>query len=485
MIYLLVLLQAVLVNLVVSVSQHPVLLIVSYDAFRYNYFDKNGSRYMEKLRKEGTYADYMINVFPTKTFPNHHSIATGLFAESHGVVDNSFHDPKLKEFISIKNEKMWHYNDDILPIWALNERAGNTRYSGSMMWPGASYKYQNKRVTHLKEWEYNYDWHKRVDTVISWIKDPSKPANLVMLYFEEPDSEGHVFGPESDVVFRTIQKLDNITQYLDEQIKANKLKDVVNVVHLSDHGMTTVKTPNLIDITKNLKPNTYEITGGTPCLHIIPNAENLEEAYTNLKKASKDNGHFNVYKKKDLPQKWHFKENRRTPPIFLLADEGYGFQDLLENGKEYAKKYNVEFNENSSFGVHGYDNELPDMHPFFMARGPMIKVAHKVPPFHSVDLYNLFCNILDLKAQPNNGTFANVRDILAATKPSSGLSTLGIAVGAVVAAILFIGCGAAITLFLIKRQQSITTAAALNKRFPQTFSNANIEAQHLLEPEDA
>lgn len=41
------------------------------------------------------------------------------------------------------------------------------------------------------------------------------------------------------------------------------------------------------------------------------------------------------------------------------------------------------------------------------------------------------------------------------------------------------------TLVVIKRRQTFTTAAALNKRFPQqTFQNY-VEAQHLLEPEEA
>lgn len=58
-------------------------------------------------------------------------------------------------------------------------------------------------------------------------------------------------------------------------------------------------------------------------------------------------------------------------------------------------------------------------------------------------------------------------------------------VGATLLALLLILCAAVVTLLIIKRQQNITTAAALNKRFPQNFSHSNIEAQHLLEPEDA
>lgn len=111
-----ILLQCLLLKIVVCISNHPILIVVSYDGFRYNLFQKGLTPYMLKLRQEGTYADYMQNVFPTKTFPNHHSIATGLYPESHGVIDNTFYDPKLEKVIMF-GEDMYKYNLDIQPIW--------------------------------------------------------------------------------------------------------------------------------------------------------------------------------------------------------------------------------------------------------------------------------------------------------------------------------------------------------------------------------
>lgn len=66
----------------------------------------------------------------------------------------------------------------------------------------------------------------------------------------------------------------------------------------------------------------------------------------------------------------------------------------------------------SEFGVHGYDNEDMDMHPFFMARGPKIKKYHQVAPFDTVDLLSLFGEILEIAVPPNNGTVEHIRDIL-------------------------------------------------------------------------
>lgn len=99
-----------------SISKHPVLIVVSYDAFSNDYFTKGLVPNMDRLKKSGTYAKYLINVFPTKTFPNHHSIATGLFPEVHGVIGNSYFDSVQKKFLSM-GYNMYHYNDNVTPIW--------------------------------------------------------------------------------------------------------------------------------------------------------------------------------------------------------------------------------------------------------------------------------------------------------------------------------------------------------------------------------
>lgn len=101
---------------VLSVSKHPILLVVSYDAFSNDYFYKGLVPNMERLRKTGTFADYLINVFPTKTFPNHHSIATGLYPDIHGVIGNSYFNSVEKKFVTMGND-MYHYSESTVPIW--------------------------------------------------------------------------------------------------------------------------------------------------------------------------------------------------------------------------------------------------------------------------------------------------------------------------------------------------------------------------------
>lgn len=47
---------------------------------------------------------------------------------------------------------------------------------------------------------------------------------------------------------------------------------------------------------------------------------------------------FDVYRKKDMPERWHFKQNSRAPPIFLMAKDGYAFQDILQTAERYKNE---------------------------------------------------------------------------------------------------------------------------------------------------
>lgn len=63
-------------------------------------------------------------------------------------------------------------------------------------------------------------------------------------------------------------------------------------------------------------------------------------------------------------------------------------------------------------GVHGYDSLVRDMNPYFLAYGPDIRESYEVSAFSTIDLYSLFCDVLDIKPLPNNGSYDNIVNIL-------------------------------------------------------------------------
>ncbi|XP_058443625.1 bis(5'-adenosyl)-triphosphatase enpp4-like [Malaya genurostris] len=381
-------------------SSSSVLIIVSYDAFRTEYLQRNTTSFMNELRRNGTTAQYLRNVFPTKTFPNHHSIATGVYPNQHGVMANGLYDHGRGKLNY--SYELFHFDDELVPIWVLNQQSGG--HSGCMMWPGSNFPYTKSNIScsHIQPFNLTTPWNDRVDTVFKWIQDPSKPANLVLLYIEEPDYYGHIYSPESDRVAQLIVKLNDLTRYLYEKIAEFGMVERVNVLHLSDHGMDSVMPKNFINLTGFAPADVkYDVYGSTPVLQIVPKVkQQTADLYRALWNASIRNGNFDVYTLENLPPRWHFNNSQRTGPITAVAKLGYGFDDMWGLANFYRKTFNVSITPDTKYGVHGYDNDIPIMHPIFFGYGPRIRERTTVEPFDTVDLYYLFCEILELRSPP-------------------------------------------------------------------------------------
>lgn len=383
----------VLIPVFKALNSNEILIIVSYDAFRNEYFDRGVTNFTNELRYNSTRSKYLRNIFPTKTFPNHHSIATGVYADDHGVTGNEFYDSDLQKSFNYSYE-MFHYRAEILPIWILNEIAGG--HSGCMMWPGSDYVYNGISCTYKQHFNMSENMNDRVDQVMGWVINKTHPANLVMLYIEDPDNHAHAFGPESQKITDLVAKLDKMTEYLYKKIQENNLQNRVNVIHLSDHGMDSMTLQNVIDLRKIIK-HKVSYYGTTPVLQIVPeHASETDEIYKELKKASEATKNFKVYLNNEFPDRWHFHNKYRVGPITVVAEIKYGFQDMIDAANWYEKAFNITVKPTNKYGVHGYDNAIESMHPMFFAYGNRIKSFNEVEPFDTVDLFYLFCEILDL-----------------------------------------------------------------------------------------
>lgn len=203
----------------------PLVLVVSLDGFRYDYATEELTPNIMKIRRQGVYSEYMNNVVPTLTLVNHWTMATGSnaflflivnyifshrkfnifapmslgrYAGEHGVVANKLFDLKLKRSLGY-GEELFTQNEDIIPIFTMNQLNG--LHSGSMMWPGGEFAYTVGKVNAtFAQPLADIPWEKRIDTVISWFKHKDTPANFVMMYLDEPDSQEHAFSPESNEV---------------------------------------------------------------------------------------------------------------------------------------------------------------------------------------------------------------------------------------------------------------------------------------------
>ncbi|CAL8070951.1 unnamed protein product [Orchesella dallaii] len=317
-----------------NISEHPVILVVSFDGFRYDYLDKVDTPALHELKNGGVSVPYMEPVFPTKTFPNHQSIATGLYAESHGIVDNSMYDPLYNKTLSgfVDDPGFWNYHQDVLPIWIRNEMAGEGRTSGCLMWPGSSQPYGPNDDTLPTYYPPQYDgtvpWENRVETVISWITNDTKPANLVFLYFDEPDTHGHAFGPNQNETLEEVSKVDGRAAYLISKLKEAELFDKINLIILSDHGMQEVTQERIVNITDLIDETLLEARyGGTPVMQLIPKEGKGDELFGSLSNHSQNHG-FTIWTKEEMRYRFRYGISRRVLDYVLISDLGYAFDDF-------------------------------------------------------------------------------------------------------------------------------------------------------------
>ncbi|OWF48846.1 bis(5'-adenosyl)-triphosphatase enpp4-like [Mizuhopecten yessoensis] len=374
-------------------------LLVSMDGFRYDYPEKAATPNFDKMAQNGVRAEYMTSTFTTKTFPAHYSIATGLYDESHGIVGNNMYDPEFGEFFTMRSRetKWWDGGE---PLWITARRQGLS--SGTMFWPGSEVEIQG---IHANKW-YNYNesitFDQRIDIVIDMLKNDK--YNFVTTYFHEPDRTGHRYGPDSQEVVDKITEMDELLGTILDKLIKNGLQDKVNFILTSDHGMAEVDYDNkLVEIYDLVNKSLVNITVGSgPIMHVIP--ENGEEDAIINDINSHPN--FTAYRKADIPDRWHYKNNRRVMPIFVVADEGWTITWNATRSKLYPSK-----------GNHGYDNGLMSMKPIFYAMGPNFRSNLLAPPLNSVDVYPLVCELLGITPSPNNGTLANIITIL---QPFSG-----------------------------------------------------------------
>lgn len=421
--------------------RHPALLIVAYDSFHPDFFNLNLTPFMNEIRGNETSMEYLQSVFPTKSFPNYHSIVTGVYPGVHGVLSNKLYDNTLKRML-LDEPELFQYNTNVRPIWTLNQMAGGN--SGCMMWPGCTFEYLNHSCTYIEMCHKNCDksWMDRVDTVINWLIHPEKPANLVLLHIEATSQfKSDKFPTKSERIRNRITELDELTRYIHEQLIEVNLTDHVNVIHLSDHGVvTTDESPNFIDISSRLMPGTYATYQKSPVLQIVPAADRFTpDILQRLQNAADEIGHFHMYTQKMIPKRWHVDDNQRIGPILLVADLGYEFRNY--------SNLPVDGIDTDDYGLYGYDNREPLMRAMFFAKGPNIRSNSTLQPLENVDLYQLFCNLLKLEPDPHNGTVSNLDEFLVESLDDTTWKSPALTIGVT---ILLIGIIIGVGIFIVR-----------------------------------
>ncbi|CAL8317853.1 unnamed protein product [Merluccius merluccius] len=389
-------------------SKPPVILI-SMDGFRASYLKAHGSLMpvISKLRRCGTSTSHMRPVYPSKTFPNHYSIVTGLYPESHGIVDNKMYDVHRNALFSLKdpgekNNPVWYQGE---PVWLTAMR--NNLKVGTFFWPGSDVAISGRFPDNYINYNRSIPFEKRVSTLFEWLDLPQgKRPDFYTMYLEEPDRAGHHFGPDSNEVKEALQKVDMIVGSLMEGLKQRGLHRCVNLVLLSDHGMEEASCKRAVYVsTYQTNIDDFIIIQG-PAARVRPKrlpedffTFDYEGLVKNLS-CRVDDQPMRPYLKKDLPKRLHFANNVRIERAHLYMRAGWQAA-IQPNEVKYCKG-----------GFHGSDNLFGNMQAVFIGYGPHLKHKTTVPPFENIEVYNLLCDLLGITPAPNNGTHGSLNHLL-------------------------------------------------------------------------
>ncbi|KAK8148367.1 hypothetical protein G3M48_010344 [Beauveria asiatica] len=392
----------------------PTTLVVSLDGFRADFLSRGLTPNLNALVKAGISPRYMLPSFPSVTFPNHYTLATGLYPEAHGVVGNTFWDPELEAefYYTDPNRSLdpkWWGGE---PFWATAEKQGVR--SAIHMWPGSEAHILNIEPSVMDKYNGDEKLDNKVTRIMEFLDMPGKEdestdpehwrPQLIAAYVPDVDADGHKYGPNSTEIRSTIQAVDTMMGNIFQGLKARNLTDIVNVVVVSDHGMATTDRTRLLQLEDLVDTSKIEHIDGWPLMGLRPkNPKDTQSLYDGLKEKANTTSSIEVYMRDvDMPERYHFSKNERIAPLWIVPKTGWAIVQKHEFDLATAADDEVYHPR----GLHGYDHEHPLMRAIFIARGPAFPhpANSRVQPFQNIELYNLLCDSVGITPQPNNGT---------------------------------------------------------------------------------
>jgi alkaline phosphatase D len=378
-----------------SSKKDTYVVMLSLDAYRWDYPDLTSTPNLHAIASNGVRANALIPCFPSKTFPNHYSMATGLHPDHHGIVCNNFYDSTLG-YYSIGDRKAVgnsnFYGGE--PIWVTAEKQGII--SASYFWVGTETQIKGHQPTYWKKYNQKTPFEDRIDTVIHWLSLPiGKRPRFITWYSHEPDWTSHDYGPTGAKTLAMASKLDSLIGVF--MIKLSKLPhaDKINFIVVSDHGMADISSERYINLSDYVSKDLFDIiTGGNPVYSLKPKADKKAEALAKLKAIP----NLKVWEKHELPARYVYGKNSRINDIVIEAELGYSVGWSFKS-------------EPYSGGTHGYDNQYPEMHGIFFAQGPAFAKGIKHEAFSNTNLYGIIAHILGLKPEPTDGNLQDVKGL--------------------------------------------------------------------------
>ncbi len=379
-------------------------ILISIDGMRSDYIDWFDTPNLDRLIAEGVHANEgMIPVYPSKTFPNHYSIVTGLLPSNHGIVSNNMYDPEMDKAFTIsdreavESEAWW---GDGEPIWTAVQKQGAK--AATYFWVGSEAPFEGIRPEHWYVYDGSVPGSDRVDQALTWLDLPDEERpRFISLYFSEVDDAGHWNGPRAEETAQAVANVDGYIGRLLDGLETRSLYDRVNIMVVSDHGMSQLSPDRVVALDEYIDAGDIRYSDGSPLIGLWPVEGKTREIYEAL-----DGAHPNlhVWLKDDMPEQFRYADHVRIPPIIGHVDDGWSIARTREWANDNPERF--------TGGTHGYDNQLASMRALFVGHGPAFRDGVTVEPFLNVELYNVMAGIMDIEPSPNDGTAGSLDAIL-------------------------------------------------------------------------
>jgi predicted AlkP superfamily pyrophosphatase or phosphodiesterase len=371
-------------------------LLVSVDGLRADVIGTGAMPTLDALAAHGVHARWMNPSYPSLTFPNHYTLVTGLRPDHHGIVNNTMHDPVLGDF-SLRNREAvsdarWWGGE---PAWVTLQRHGGT--AATMFWPGSEAPVAGQHPTRWLPFDGSVTANARVAQVLAWLDQP-RPPRLLTLYFDKVDHAGHDHGPHSPEVRAAQAMVDAALARLLEGLEARGLRDDIDLLVVSDHGMAAVLPGQRVFLDDwlaeaGLSIDDVDVVSAGAVAGVSPVGERQAAAATAL---VGPHAHAECWPKAALPARWHYGTHPRVPAIVCQAEDGWRIATRPPADASWRYPDHVT-------GSHGYDPASPTMRAVFVADGPGFADGATLAPFDNVDVYPLLMRLLDVPARPNDG----------------------------------------------------------------------------------
>lgn len=365
----------------------PYLVLVSFDGFRWDYASLTETPALDRMARDGLKAEALQPAFPTVTFPNHFSIATGTLPWRHGIVANDFPNESGERWYRYKDrttvqDGSWYLAE---PVWVTAEKAGLR--TAAYYFVGTEADVGGVRPSHWRAFDADVPGRARVSQVLDWLAGPAETRpHLVTLYFEDVDDHGHWHGPQSDENLEAIRQVDRWLGQLREGIARLPHGNDVYVLLVSDHGQAYYnrEEPLVLDQWFDLEGTTVINGGPYAFVHLDQDDKNRALAMQAVINRNWNCGQ--AYLPEELPASWRAGASERYPDLFVQADAGCAVITSEANRHKLTA------------GDHGWAPDVPEMRGIFYATGPRIPPGARAGVLHVTDIYPMLLDILGLEA---------------------------------------------------------------------------------------